>query len=54
MGRSSKSVITPGASNFAGMTAYGASKDAVIALTRTLAVELAADNSTANCVCREP
>ncbi len=40
-----------GIKGFAGMTAYGASKGAVIAFTRTLAVELADDNIRANCVC---
>jgi len=40
-----------GLKGFAGMTAYGASKGAVIAFTRTLAVELAADNIRANCLC---
>ena len=40
-----------GLKGFAGMTAYGASKGAVIAFTRTLAVELASDNIRANCVC---
>lgn len=40
-----------GLKGFAGMTAYGASKGAVIAFTRTLAVELAADKIRANCLC---
>lgn len=39
-----------GIKGFAGMTAYSASKGAVIAFTRTLAVELAADNIRANCL----
>jgi NAD(P)-dependent dehydrogenase (short-subunit alcohol dehydrogenase family) len=40
-----------GLKGFAGMTAYSASKGAVIAFTRTLAVELAAAGIRANCVC---
>jgi NAD(P)-dependent dehydrogenase (short-subunit alcohol dehydrogenase family) len=40
-----------GVKGFPGMSAYGASKGAVIAFTRTLAVELAADNIRANSVC---
>ncbi|PKW16151.1 SDR family NAD(P)-dependent oxidoreductase [Saccharopolyspora spinosa] len=40
-----------GLKGFAGMTAYSASKGAVIAFTRTLAVEVAADNIRANCLC---
>jgi NAD(P)-dependent dehydrogenase (short-subunit alcohol dehydrogenase family) len=40
-----------GLKGFAGMTAYGASKGAVIAFTRTLAVELAGDGIRANCLC---
>ncbi|WP_456697619.1 SDR family NAD(P)-dependent oxidoreductase [Aeromicrobium sp. P5_D10] len=40
-----------GVKGFPGMTAYGASKGAVIAFTRTLAVELAGDNIRANSVC---
>ena len=34
-----------------GMTAYSASKGAIIAFTRALAAELASDNIRANCVC---
>ena len=34
-----------------GMTAYSASKGAIIAFTRALAAELAPDNIRANCVC---
>jgi NAD(P)-dependent dehydrogenase (short-subunit alcohol dehydrogenase family) len=34
-----------------GMTAYSASKGAIIAFTRALAGELAPDNIRANCVC---
>lgn len=40
-----------GVKGFAGMTAYSASKGAVIAFTRALAVELASDNIRANCIC---
>lgn len=40
-----------GLKGFAGMTAYSASKGAVIAFTRTLAVELAPDGIRANCIC---
>jgi len=40
-----------GVKGFAGMTAYCASKGAVIAFTRALAVELASDNIRANTLC---
>lgn len=40
-----------GLKGFAGMTAYGASKGAVIAFTRTLAVELAEFDIRANTLC---
>lgn len=40
-----------GLKGFPGMTAYGASKGAVIAFTRTLAVEVAAFNIRANVLC---
>jgi NAD(P)-dependent dehydrogenase (short-subunit alcohol dehydrogenase family) len=38
----------------AGMIAYGASKAAVISMTRTAAVELAPDNVRVNAVCPAP
>jgi NAD(P)-dependent dehydrogenase (short-subunit alcohol dehydrogenase family) len=40
-----------GVKGFAGMTAYCASKGAVVAFTRALAVELAQDKIRANCLC---
>lgn len=41
---------TSGIAGFANLTAYGASKFALRALTRTAAIELAADNIRVNCV----
>ena len=37
-----------------GRTAYGTSKAALVALTRQIAVELAADCITANAICPAP